>query len=119
RLGDQAAGMQYRPAIGDGGDVEDVDLTGFHVEVDLHEGSDERAGGAFARPVVVRRHDETLPREAGSGGAGHFIDVVGQLVAVEAAAAGDRALGGLGEREPGAGGRTAEDPLPGDLVILR
>ena len=96
----QALRVQHGAAIGHADVVDDVELAGLDVELDLDEARRERRHGARERQVVLRDADEARAgerrRPTPSSSA---LMSAGDLVAVELAAELDRALRGRGVRE--------------------
>src|SRR5881394_716850 len=88
----EALRMDHRAAVRDRDVVDDVELAGLRVELDLDEARDERGGLRRERQVVLRGADEARARERLHRRGGHRIHVGGRLVAVVFAAELDRAL---------------------------
>ena len=125
--------MQHGAAVGDAQHVEDRDLAGLGVELDLGEGRGQARRDADARQVVLGDADQAGARDHVEAVLGDGVDVLRRLLAGELAAELDRLLRRLsvGDRlrrigladhllrsEVIVGGRAAEH-LGGDVGQLR
>ena len=95
----QALRVQHGAAVGDADVVQDLELAGLDVELDLDEAGRERRHRARARQVVLRDADEARAGHAGRRAFVMTFKSLAHLVAVELAAELDRALRGLRVRQ--------------------
>src|SRR5690606_8942982 len=110
--------MNHRARIRDADVIEDLEFARLDVELDLDEARRERRNRAGEREVVLRDADEPRAGDSGRRGLRHIVQIVRHLVAREPAAELDRALRGLGVREPRARIVLPEDTLVLDVVVV-
>ena len=90
----QALGMKYRSAVRDPHVVEDVELAGLKIQLNLDETAGNGRDDAFVAQVVLGHTDQTGARQAGHGHARDIVDVPWGLFARELASQFDGTLSG-------------------------
>ena len=91
QLRDEAARIHHRADVADRQEVDERDHAGLDVHFDLGEAGDEAVGVAVARIGVLGHAHQAEAGEPRRRRLRERVDVVGQLVAVEAAAERDGA----------------------------
>src|SRR5665213_253523 len=99
-------GVKHGSHVSDCQIIFDEVLAGFEVHFDLRETSHEGVSQTIARHRVASNGQQSLTGQRGSRSRRHFVDTLGQLVAIVYAPEFDRPLGSLRQTHAGAAALT-------------
>jgi len=110
--------MDHCAAIGYTDIIDDIELTGLDIELDLHETRYECRGLSTDREIILGDADKSGTRQRRCGAARHRIDVIGQFMTIVLAAEFDCALCGRRISQILRWIRFEEDRLVTDVIVV-
>ena len=109
--------MEHRSAVRDAQVVDDLELAGLHVQLDLDESGCQGGNGPVARKVVPCHSDQACTGDPLHGARRHLVDVVGHLFAAETPPELDSPPGRRCVREATRRIGSREDRFVSDIVV--